>query len=318
MTRFLKASVFSVLAAALAGLAASCVTLPEDDEAQIAAIKETYGAKDEYFVGRSVTAYILSQYKVSEDQVLNEYVNMVGQVVALASDRPETYGGYRFVVLDSDEINAFAAPGGFVMVTRGLLKCCKSEDAVAAVLAHEVAHIQLYHGLLVVKQARRMRAFSRTSMQNTINTYGMRHIQQMNQAQALQLQTMLSTVMFDITRKLIVNGYSRKFETQADETAVKILRKAGYDEKAILDLFSTMKERLPGVQGGFMETHSSPDERIAGVKQSIGADSDTGRTPATQEPQSAIDKIKSLFSSDPARNAAQTRSARFAEMARRI
>ena len=70
------------------------------------------------------------------------------------SDLPETFGGYHFLILDSDEINAFAAPGGFIFVTRGLLRCCKHEDAAAAVLAHEIGHVELRHGLQAIKKSR--------------------------------------------------------------------------------------------------------------------------------------------------------------------
>lgn len=110
--------------------------------------------EQEYYIGRTVAAVILSTYKPYRDQSANHYVNLVGALAALASDRPETYGGYHFLILDSDEINAFAAPGGLIFVTRGMLRCCPSEDAVAAVLAHEVGHVQYQHGLQAISKAR--------------------------------------------------------------------------------------------------------------------------------------------------------------------
>ena len=102
---------------------------------------------------------ILARYKVYEDAPLTGYVNRVGGLVAAVSERPETYGGYHFWVLDSDGINAFAAPGGFVFVTRGLLAQAPDEEAVAAVLAHEVGHVCLKHGLKAIKQSRLTSAF---------------------------------------------------------------------------------------------------------------------------------------------------------------
>ena len=93
--------------------------------------------EQEYYIGRTVAATVLLGYPPKPAEKLNDYVNLVGQSLAKFSARPETFGGYHFLVLDSDEINAFAAQGGLVLVTRGLLQCCQSEDELASVLAHE-------------------------------------------------------------------------------------------------------------------------------------------------------------------------------------
>ncbi|MDD4873082.1 MAG: M48 family metalloprotease, partial [Kiritimatiellae bacterium] len=110
--------------------------------------------ENEYYIGRSVGATILQSYKPYDSQNANHYLNILGQTLAMASDRPETFGGYHFLLIDTDEINAFAAPGGLIFVSRGLIKCCKNEDALAAVLAHEVGHVQLMHGLKAIKTSR--------------------------------------------------------------------------------------------------------------------------------------------------------------------
>jgi predicted Zn-dependent protease len=81
--------------------------------------------EQEYYIGRTVAATVLAGYKPKDSDDLNGYVNRVGQSLAQFSTKPETFGGYHFLVLDSDEINAFAAPGGLVLVTRGLLRCCR-------------------------------------------------------------------------------------------------------------------------------------------------------------------------------------------------
>jgi len=81
-------------------------------------------------------------------------------VLARASSRPETFGGWHFLLLDSDEVNAFAAPGGFVFVTRGLYATCATEEQLAAVLAHEISHVTLRHGLGAIKNERLTEAFT--------------------------------------------------------------------------------------------------------------------------------------------------------------
>ena len=78
----------------------------------------------------------------------------LGQSLAQFSERPETFGGYHFLALDSAEINAFAAPGGLILVTRGLLDCCQTEDELAAVLAHEIGHVEKQHGLRAIRTGR--------------------------------------------------------------------------------------------------------------------------------------------------------------------
>ena len=77
---------------------------------------------EEYYIGRAVAALILSRYSVYKNKSVTTYVNRVGQAVAIHSERPEIYAGYHFLVLNTDEVNALAAPGGFIFITKGLLK----------------------------------------------------------------------------------------------------------------------------------------------------------------------------------------------------
>lgn len=77
--------------------------------------------EQEYYIGRSVAASILNKYKIYNNTKLNSYVTSIGTLLAMHSPRPEIFGGYHFTVLDSDEINAFATPGGFIFITRGMI-----------------------------------------------------------------------------------------------------------------------------------------------------------------------------------------------------
>ena len=99
---------------------------------------EEFTPEQEYYIGRSVAAVILTKYQPYPNQPANQYLNLLGQTLAQASDMPEIFRGYRFLVLNSDEINAFATPGGQIFVTRGLLRCCRNEDAVAAIRDEEI------------------------------------------------------------------------------------------------------------------------------------------------------------------------------------
>ena len=115
--------------------------------------------EEEYYIGRSVAALILSKYPVYQNEPLTRYINLIGTAVAAYSSRPETYAGYHFLILDSAEINALAAPGGFVFITKGLLAVCRDEEMLAAVLAHEVGHVAGKHGLQAIKQSRLLDVF---------------------------------------------------------------------------------------------------------------------------------------------------------------
>src|SRR5215510_3183280 len=89
--------------------------------------------EQEYYIGRSVAATVLGTYKPFDIEQANAYLNLLGQTVAQFSLKPETFGGYHFLLLDTDEVNAFAAPGGLILISRGMVRCCQNEDELVAV-----------------------------------------------------------------------------------------------------------------------------------------------------------------------------------------
>jgi predicted Zn-dependent protease len=216
--------------------------------------------QQEYYIGRTVGARILQKYKPYDNPAANRYINTLGQTLAQFSDLPETYGGYRFLIQDSDEINAFAAPGGLVFVTRGILKCCQHEDAVAAVLTHEIGHVQSKHGLQAIKKSRVTDAVTILAIEGT-KTFG-------GQDLAALTRTFEDSIA-DITSTLVVNGYSRAFEYQADAAAINILYRAGYDPSGLVDMLNVMDDRLKPGGLDFAKTHPSPAKRISEVEAYI-------------------------------------------------
>ena len=235
-------------------------------EDQAAALKKTSQAvekaftditiEQEYFIGRAVAAEIVNRYRPLDRQAANTYLNLVGQALARVSDMPETFGGYHFLLLDSDEINAFAAPGGLVFVSRGLLRCCPDEDALAAVLAHEVGHVQAKHGLQAIKKSR---------LTDALTIIGTESARQFGGAELAQLTTAFEGSIADVTSTLVNNGYSRTYEYQADQIAVELLRRLGYDPAAMALMLRKMQGRLAGDSRGFARTHPSPAERLEKV-----------------------------------------------------
>ncbi|MEN6623524.1 MAG: M48 family metalloprotease [Smithella sp.] len=223
--------------------------------------QEDITPSQEYYIGRTVGAVITNKYKVYQNEKATRYINEVGQTIAMVSDLPETFGGYHFLILDSDEINAFAAPGGLIFVSRGLLRCCKSEDAAAAVLAHEIGHVEYRHGLNSIKKSRITNAFTTGLLEAGKN---------LTNNQVSQLTTVFEGSIQDITSTLINNGYSRTFEKQADQGAVEILKRSGYNPQGLIDMLRTMETRLKPGGMDFAKTHPDPEVRIEAIKENFG------------------------------------------------
>ena len=236
--------------------------------------------EQEYYIGRTVGAMILQKYEPYINPKADRYINVMGQMLAQASDCPETYGGYHFLIQDSDEINAFAAPGGFIFLTRGMLRCCPQEDAVAAVLAHEIGHVQYKHGLRAIKQSRLTSALTALAIKGAKN-YG--------DEELAELTKTFEGSISDITKTLIVNGYSRSFENQADLAAISILQRTGYNPNGLVTMLNQMKIRLKPGRPDFAKTHPSPDSRLAEIQKRIG------KYAAVKSPQARQTRFKSAL-----------------------
>ena len=213
--------------------------------------------EQEYYIGRSVGAVIVNKYKPYTNAEANNYLNLLGQTLAQASDRPETFGGYRFLILDSGEVNAFAAPGGLIFVSRGMLRCCKSENAVAAVLAHEIGHVQLRHGLQAIDKSRLTQALTTLAAEGA-KTFGSKELADLTKA--------FEGSISDVTSTMINNGYSRSFEREADAAAVTILSRVGYSPNGLIAMLSEMEKNLKPGGPDFAKTHPSPKSRIYDIE----------------------------------------------------
>ncbi|MCE5256533.1 MAG: M48 family metalloprotease [Spirochaetaceae bacterium] len=231
---------------------------PEQVEIIKSAIRRASEAKlelnpeEEYYVGRAVAAQILASYKPYDCPPLNAYLNKLGQGLALFSSRPELYNGYRFIVLDSEEVNAFASPGGHILVTRGLLKLTRSEDELAAVLAHEITHVALRHGLASVEGLRLTDIISEAVISAGLASGG----------KVADFTTAFGNAIAGIAKQIIVSGYSQAYEFEADGEARRIIAAAGYDPQALARLISRLPERDSEHTSGFAATHPERQTRI--------------------------------------------------------
>lgn len=234
---------------------------------------EDFTPEQEYYIGRSVGAVVLEKYRPLSDGKLNAYLNLLGQTLAMASDKPELFNGYHFLALDSDDINAFATPGGHIFVTRGLIRCCKTEDALAAVLAHEIGHVQLRHGMKAIEKGRVTEALTILA-QESAKSFGSEDV--------IKLTKEFGGAISDITNTMINNGYSRAFEYDADNASIIILKRVGYNPSALIDMLNIMAKQIKPNGSDFAKTHPSPQSRIAELRNS-GVVSDSIEPPALRK-----------------------------------
>lgn len=227
--------------------------------------------EQEYYIGRAVGATIVNKFKVYENERATDYLNLLGQTLAMASARPETFGGWYFLVLDSDEINAFAAPGGFIFVSRGMLRLCKNEDDLAAVLAHEVAHVELQHALRAIKGSRLTSALTILAVEGTKSFAG---------DTLAQLTEAFEGSITDISGTLMNSGYARRQERQADEVAIRILRQVGYDVRALPRVLDEMQKQLKPGGHDFAATHPPPQDRVKDLTAMLAKDAAATIAPA--------------------------------------
>ena len=185
---------------------------------------------EEYHLGRAVAASFLTEYPLYQEARLNRYLNEVGQTLARKCGRPNPYRGYHFAVLDSPEPNAFACPGGVILVTRGFIRLCNTEDELAALLAHEVAHVAKRHGIKSIKKSRWTEVVTLIRAERSRQRNG----------PLARLVELYGESVLDVRQTIAVNGYSRKAEWQADNGALFILSRAGYSPKALVTLLEKM------------------------------------------------------------------------------
>ncbi len=108
--------------------------------------------KDERAIGEAVSAKLIDRFGIYQDPAVTKYVTLVGTVLAQASSRPSL--DWKFIVVDSEGVNAYAAPGGIVHITKGALGLIKSESELAGVLAHELAHVTEKHTIKAIQKAK--------------------------------------------------------------------------------------------------------------------------------------------------------------------
>ena len=199
-------------------------------------------------VGQEVSLALTNKYGIVNDERLTRYVILVGSTVAYRSpmDRHWVFG-----VLNTGDVNAFSAPGKYVLVTRGALEQMQDESELAGVLAHEIGHVNLHHGMDVIRQANFLQG---------LNTA----------AQSSGQVSQFAPASDFLVKFLTENAFSAPQEFAADAVAVKYVAAAGYDPNGLVHFLQRVRSRQ---KAGFklMSTHPDVDDRIAKITNQISA-----------------------------------------------
>jgi len=234
-----------------------CATNPVTGHPDVVTISEA----QEIEMGRKAHPQTLQQYGKYDDSQLQAYVTEIGQRIAAKSHRPNLQ--YTFTVLDSDEVNAFALPGGYVYITRGIMAYLNSEAELVAVLGHEVGHVTARHA---VRQQTGATAAGAGALLIGVLTG------------SSGLANVASTA-----GSALISGYGRDMELEADSLGAQYLDRLGYDPQAMIDVVRLLKNqellevqmarqegRQPHIYHGLFASHPDNDTRLKEVVAAAG------------------------------------------------
>ena len=206
------------------------------------------GTEKEIDFGRGVAAKILGKYPILKDEEKVNYVSQIGTGISAQLGRPELR--YYFGILDTQDINAYAAPGGYIFVTTGALRLMRNEAQLAGVLAHELAHINQKH---IVKQLN-LQSSDRSLTSGIAQILG---------GATLSAKIALERLNDLAFKMLMEEGLSKIDEADADQKALEMLISSGYDLQSYIDYLSSLKPYLEQGQAKILsKTHPTIDTRI--------------------------------------------------------
>lgn len=253
-------------------------------------IIDEYSPEQEYYMGRGVTAAVVNRFpsaNMDEEKTRTQlaYLNQLAGYVyncALSVDRAKLGGhverseedlarkqrfnlfkGMHVGILQTDEVMAFAMPGGFLWISRGMIKLCKSEEELAAVIAHEIGHIVMNHGMDLYRDAHNKQV-------KDSRTFGVA------EALAGDNDTAKAAVNFgklcgSFFEDLFENGYPKAQEMEADNFGTRALSASGYDPKALLQVLREVeaREKSNPTEEKYLKNHPKIEERVKAVEKVI-------------------------------------------------
>ena len=208
--------------------------------------------QEEQEIGADVSQRLRLRYGVVQDPAVTRYVTLVGTVIAQAGSRPDL--PWRFIVLDTDAVNAFAAPGGYVHITRGALGLIKDEAELAGVLGHEIAHVTEKHTIKAIQKSNAVKLATNETLSGN--------------------KALLKQVADRTYASILENAFDRDDEMDADKVGVAAANKVGYAPIGLADFLQRLADRNAGVttKRGLFASHPDIEARIARIKKEIASD----------------------------------------------
>ena len=253
------------LAAALAAFPVAAIDWNKLDLKKIGEtakdVKAAFGTpeeEEERQLGADVAAILLGASPALANPGVQKYVNRVGLWVALQGTRPNL--PWRFAVIDNPNVNAFATPGGYVFITRGLLESLNSEAELAAALGHEIAHVERRHHLNAMKKDARLKLLGKGAS---------RALEKNADAEEMERLNKVGTV----AKGLYTRGLDKADEYEADRLGAVLAARAGYDPYGLAQVLQTLDSVNPGASqfALLFKTHPKPADRLAQLDQALGA-----------------------------------------------
>jgi len=216
-----------------------------EQAAQVASALAPISDEEEKILGRDVAARVAGRFGIDADQNRTYYLNLIGTAVAQRSDRPDL--GYHFAILNTDDVNAYSCPGGYIFVTRGAMNMAQDEAELAAILSHEIAHVTEKHIIKALQQSKLMQVGSDVAADAFKN----------------HAASTLFRKMSDFATDALFKGLKKEDEFDSDRKAVEYLARIGYDYPAMSDVLKLLDaRRKQGQTKVLSKTHPSPTVRL--------------------------------------------------------
>lgn len=232
-------------------LAAGCATNPATGRSEL----RLFSDEDEVALGAETRAAVVREYGLYADPALTAYVAGVGAKLAAVCDR-KTFD-YTFEVLDTDVVNAFAAPGGYIFVTKGILREFFDEAQLAGVIGHEIGHVTARHGMKAMEKE-----YGYQAVMGIASLLADRDLSELSQ-------------YTDYLAGLMLGGYGRENEFQADALGLKYAMAAGYDPRGTAEFLARLGQLESGEKTNFLEelfaSHPPTAERVEKIDAGIAS-----------------------------------------------
>lgn len=232
---------------------------------QIQQATKEYTVEEEVALGEGITSGFLGAVRLHGDERLQRYVNRVGRWLASQTERPDL--PWAFGVIDTDTINAFAMPGGTVIVSHGLVKRLTSESELAGVLGHEIAHVLKKHQLAAIQSG---------AWGDVATSVGKEAIAQsrIGRNDVMGLKSQLAETGVGLVRDgLFLRPLDRGLEYEADRLGIVIAARGGYDPYGFVAVLTMLAQVKPDESGASItfSTHPSPTDRLAELEKAMPA-----------------------------------------------